>query len=448
MSRRQHTPRSAPSVLVLMTDTKSGPWVVRSLSRGGYRVVGSHVEGLLSGGRSLRCPQPLRYPSPVDRPDDFRAWVAQTARALDVDAVFPVSEDVTNVLAVHTPDLGRAVRIGPDKSQYAALCDKALLGHTCRAADVDHPLSFVVRPGEALPDVLPLPAVVKTGASGEAIDVALGVQITRTEADRDAAIRAVTDLGAEAVVQELVEGDRWNMHGARTRDGLAIFASSLEKDYPRGAGITALSHSVVAPPALLGAAERLLAHVGYLGPVSLNTIERGGRFYLHDVNLRIPASIGLTITAGLDVPRLAVDDALGRLRGPLPRVPRRTTYVGIDCEVPALVASLRRGSAESPRQVIADVIHAVRGGGRILIDPNPLDPFWLPTLALRNFVLKPARRVRTALSGRGVGPRVQDVHVVAVDPDPVAAAAGHLGRDAEVFENPERRVHGRAGHGQ
>jgi hypothetical protein len=45
----------------------------------------------------------------------------------------------------------------------------------------------------------------------------------------------------------------------------------------------------------------------------MNVIERRGAFLFHDVNLRLSASVGAAIGAGLDVPRLGVEAAAGRL---------------------------------------------------------------------------------------------------------------------------------------
>ena len=39
---------------------------------------------------------------------------------------------------------------------------------------------------------------------------------------------------------------------------------------------------------------------------SVQFLERGGSFYIHDVNLRLPASVAVSIKAGLDMPALAV----------------------------------------------------------------------------------------------------------------------------------------------
>ena len=74
-ARREGGP---PCVLVLWVGRRPGPWTCRSLSRS-YRVLAAHPAGALLGW-SRFAPRPLRYPSPVDRPEEFLAFVAGACR--------------------------------------------------------------------------------------------------------------------------------------------------------------------------------------------------------------------------------------------------------------------------------------------------------------------------------------------------------------------------------
>jgi len=376
-------------VLLLGTDYKAGPWAARSLRDAGYRVVGAHTAGgVLAGGRSRACPAPLRHP-PAGLPE-FRPWIEHAVRRVGADAVLATTEDLVAAVAQASPDLGRAVFAGPDGRQYAALCDKSALADTAAAAGVDHPRWVSAWPD--LPDDAPLPAVVKARDSGEAIDRVGRAVICHTRDELRRAVDLFGEAGGRPIVQELLVGRRWNFHGLARGEGARGFATEVVREYPRARGITSLARSVVPPPPFAALVDSLVAATGYRGPISVQVIERAdGRFAVHDVNLRLPASVGLTIRAGLDLPRLAVDDALGRPLATPPAAPRRVAYLGVDGEVRALGDALRGRGAESPREVLAGVARVLRGH-RPVLDPHPLDPFWIPLLGARAL----RRRLRSA----------------------------------------------------
>ena len=135
----------------------------------------------------------------------------------------------------------------------------------------------------------------------------------RDAQERAAAVLELGRLGAELLVQELVSGQPWSLHGVRSEAGLDAVAFRVEADPPAAPGPLGAQQPAGAGGLLRGT-ERLLAHVGYRGPVSINAIERDGAFLFHDVNLRLGARSPASIRSGLDVPVLAVNAALGRPR--------------------------------------------------------------------------------------------------------------------------------------
>ena len=320
------------------------------------------------------------------------------------------------MLAANPEAAGDAVLVGPDAAQYSALCDKGLLGITAARAGVRHPESVIVgRAGTHGP--LPCPAVVKPCESGEAVEAdVLKAVIARTPGERDAAIASLLDAGADAIVQEVVEGVRWNAHCVATRDTIHGFANRVLREYPRERGITSLGSSLAMPAGLRDAAWRLAREVGFRGILSVQGFERHGTFTIHDVNLRMPASIGMTIRAGLDLPRLAVNDALGHPPIAPPSEPVPTSYVCLDLEAAALFDAARgRIPGETARSVLRETARHLRAGERRVLDPNPLDPFWLPYRAARSTVA-PLRRARAARR------RVAAAHSPGEDQEPVAGA--------------------------
>jgi len=379
---RETTAAEAP-VLVLWTGYRAGPWAVRSLRRAGHRVVAAHDAGRGSGGRSAAAPRPLRYPPPDADPEGFAAAVAAICRREGVRAVLPVSEAVTRGLALGTreEDLGGARIVGPDARQYAALCDKARLPASCASAGVDHPEQTVVgADGARAGDWPPLPSVVKPAGSSEHLPGVPAAARVETEGERRRVLDVFARAGVEAVVQEFVEGRPWLVHCVRRRDGFAAVALPVSTTWPRGVGTSSVSRPAPAPEPLDAVARGVLDLVGYVGPACMNVIERRGRFLLHDVNLRLAASVAASIHAGLDIPAEGVAAVLGLPAGPAPPDRPDVLYVRTDGEVAATLAAVRAGRF-GPAGRMARELARCWVSPRAVLDPAPLDPFWLWSLA-------------------------------------------------------------------
>jgi hypothetical protein len=241
--------------------------------------------------------------------------------------------------------------------------------------------------------------VVKPRISGEDLGGAPAVVSVTTEAQRDAAIDELLRVGLEAIVQERIVGPRWVAQSVRDGCGrLDLVASRVERDYPRDAGVASLMRIVAEPPVpLREAVARLLGVVDYRGPSTISFIHQDGRWVVHDVNLRLGSSVGLVIRGGLDMPRRAVEVALGLEGGP-PPTPRPYRYVRLDGELHAILDGLRgRGPGESPASLAGGLLRATvaRDG---MVDPHPLEPFvWSRTLAIAGWSL--ARRARRRVAG-------------------------------------------------
>jgi predicted ATP-grasp superfamily ATP-dependent carboligase len=391
----------APAVLVVATDFRAGPWAVRSLRAAGYPVLGAHRAGLMAGGRSLACPRPLRYPSPTGDRGRFVAVLRAICERERVAVVLPSAEDTARVLAEEEPELAGAVVAGPGRAAYAALCDKGRLAEAAERAGIDHPRTVIAGAAGPAGPWPALPSVVKPRISGEDLHGAAAAVSVRTAAERDLAVATLAAAGLEAVVQERVEGVRWVGHCVRERDGrLDLVASRIDFDYPRMAGTASVQRTVLDAPALLERGiGRLLDSVGYVGPATVSFLAAGGRMVVHDVNLRLGASLGLVIRSGLDMPRRAVEAALGLPAAPA--APRREVrYARVDGEVMAAVDAVRgRGNGDRPHRVLGRLVGAAlaRDG---MVDPPPLDPFWAAGLAGRA-ALAGARRAARAARAAG-----------------------------------------------
>ncbi len=392
-------PRGAPAVLVLWTGFSAGARAVRALRVAGFRVLGAHPEGA-HGGRSAGCPRPARYPSPVRDPDGFMAAVARIVHREGVDAVLPVDEDIVRLLARRGGELAPAAVVGPDASQYDALADKARLAATARDLGVGTPATVVGDRDGASGPLPALPSVVKprTSRSTEAAPRAVA-----TAGERDARIAELLAAGHAAVVQERIEGPRRVVQSVRGPGTWEYVVFEVRAEWPRGAGVA----SRLVPDAGSGAddaaaaARALLDHVGYVGPSGVSVIARDGRMFVHDVNLRLGASSAAVRHAGLDMQRRAVEVALGIPGAPFGGDVRTGPYLRVDLEIDALLTALRGGPGGGAPGVVARGIASVAFARDGMLDPSPLDPFWLAS-RVRAPLLRRLRRLGRAVTpGRG-----------------------------------------------
>lgn len=379
---------SERTLVIVWTGYRAGPWAARSLRSAGWRLVAMHPadEGR---GRSTACLFPRRCPSVSDAERAFVAAVADTCRRAGARAVLPVGEECVRVLAASAPWLGGARIVGPDAAQYAALCDKRALAATAARLGVGHPRGVLVTREGADGDWPPLPSFVKT-RDGVAPDGGRSALRVDTVRERDRAVRALLDAGADAVVEELLTGSQWTVHGVRSAEGgFAAVAARMVRTYPRGAGPATVC--VVDGPGhpAIDATRRLLEGVGYVGPANAQFFLRDGALVVHDVNLRLPASVALAIRSGLDLPALGVAAALG---GALPEQHPAAglRYVSLGDELRAM---WRGGDGPSSREVALDVVRGALSR-RAMLDPPLRDPLWIGS----DLVAGARRSARRALS--------------------------------------------------
>lgn len=370
-------------MLVLQAGVRSGPWACRSLAAAGFRVVAGHEQRsdrLVA--RPRYCRRWLKYPSPRADADAFLETVDEVCRRESVAAILPLSEVEVLLLAERGPGDLRARLVGPNLAQYRRLCDKAELERAAAEAGVDRPRGVIVTAEGRSGDWPMLPSIVKPSTT--ATPTATGVvyetaALVRTEAERTAAVRRMLDRTGGALVQEQVGGLRWLVDFVRSSTCLVAVSRLVLRSYPRASGMASVSRGEPTPPALGAATERLLRLVDYRGPGSIGFLVGDGRFLVHDVNLRLPYSAGATIAAGLDLPRLAAEEALGRPSRAVPAT-RRVSYVWLGGEVNALVDSLRDGaSMAAAGRIAADLCLAGVLPGRVLDPCSFADP--LPTIA-------------------------------------------------------------------
>lgn len=372
------------AVLVVQTRTRSGPWACRSLARAGYRVVAADAgRGMQGHNRWARAVS--RTPCPEEDPAGFVAAVERICRREGVAAVLPNDDErATRLLSRSLAGLSSPAFAGPTPAQYAALCDKAALEEVAVRAEVDYPRSVVIDPRGSSGTLPALPSVVKPRAS-EIAGAELKALVARTEDERDAAVAAVLERAPCAVVQEYVTGPQWRVHFARDGSGFVGLPVATLRMHPRDAGVSSVSMTGLdGPPGLLSAVERVVAAVDYRGVGSAQFLLVGDRLVLHDVNLRLPASVAISLRSGLDLPRLAAEIALrGSMSPSEPGGLGRAGYVWLDGEARSIVRAFLHGPRREAVRCSFDLARMILSP-RVVVDPVSLhDPVHALAVALR-----------------------------------------------------------------
>ncbi len=365
------------TVVVIEAEGRAGAWACRSLARAGFRVVGT--AGSASGARAVRtcCDAVALVPSPQADGAGFVDGLVETIELEGAAAVMQTDNEAATELLTTFTGRTPAVVVGPDAVQFAALCEKSILPQTLLATGLDTPLTVVAGPDRTR-DLPPPPCVIKPDSAGTGSGerhVHQAAVVAHDERERDEIVRELVDATGSAIVQEQIVGTRWRVHFIASRSAFVALPVQTRLSNPRDAGVSTVQHVPVdAPSAIFSSAERLIRHVGYLGPGSVQFIERGGMFYVHDVNLRLPASVGISIKAGLDMPGLAAECALGR-EEVLADVPltRGVTYVWLGGELRALVSELREPRRALPAiALFASVVGRAAVSSSQVIDLPPV----------------------------------------------------------------------------
>lgn len=317
---------------------------------------------------------------PPSEAPEFVDAVDRACAEADISAVLPLADEMLGALLRSASPERAWTLVGPAHEIFVQLCDKARLLDTAAAAGIPSPATAVVTPRGIEGEQPPFPAYVKVvGGMEEGRPAGRPIRVTDQRSFEAAIARLVVGEGS-ALVQEEVVGGQWRFHFARHRGRTAHLAARTLGNYPFHVGQSTVSEFVATPPELEEVGSRLLEHVGYEGVGVIQFVDRDGTWYVHDVNLRMPSSVGGTVAAGLDMPRLAVELALGRDPAIEPVKVKPLKIVQLPGEVDALrEAVARRDSERSSRRILGGMVSAALLPHRRLTPFDLTDP--LPTMA-------------------------------------------------------------------
>ena len=292
----------------------NGLAAIRSLGRAGIRVLAVDHRPSALGFRS-RYAEQLLGADPHTDPTRFIASI----RALGKVVVFPTHDEQLNLIAQNLGDL-EVLAPFPGWDVLERVQSKRAQLEEAAAAGVDAPRTRYPRsPGDArgAAEEIGLPVLVKP-------EHPIGFKLRfRRQAFRCETLDEVEDAYTRAeefapMVQELVPGGDdtlYTVGSYLTRDGrpLGIFSGRKLRQTPPGIGTCRVGEAVWVQDAV-DSALRLLEGFGYFGlsQVEFKRDPRDGKFKLMEINPRLWQWHGLAAACGIDLPRIAYADLVGK----------------------------------------------------------------------------------------------------------------------------------------
>lgn len=337
-----------PPLRVLVTNArrrKAVP-IVRALGKAGMQVVCADTVRHACAFTSRYCTARVVHPDP--EADGFIDAIVAELSARPCDAIFPLDDDVLEVLSRNRARLPKAdALLLSDHETLMLADDKSLLTPYAAALGIPVPHTIVMRSERDIARLsdLEMPVVVKPArGSGSR-----GLQRTGDRQQLRHLCQAALADGRRVLVQEQLAP-----HGAglgyfalydRDRRLVAQFMHRRLREYPLSGGPSTFREGIWDED-LARQGRRLLESLNWVGlaMVEFKTDTRDGQPKLMEINPRFWGSIALPVFSGVNFPVLAANVTAGRPAEPAPRpeLGRKARWL-CPGDLLHLAASLRRG---------------------------------------------------------------------------------------------------------
>ncbi len=299
---------------VLVTDGRSRASlaIIRALGKKGIEV---------TVGEAFDCPsfhsrytsERLLYPPPDKQPDLFIEHMLKLVRNGDYDAIIPVRDDITLLLAKNREIFSQYVNIAV--ADYETVCigrDKAQTIKVALDNNVPCPKTyFPEKPGDLiqLKDGLGYPLLIKPKESSGS----RGIVVVNSFEELLNEYEKVQSRFGPAIVQEFIPyGGAYGVSMLFNRgDPRAIFAHKRLRQYPASGGPSTLRESIRYPE-IEEYATRLLKKLNWHGVamVEFRVDSRTNEPKLMEINPRFWGSLQLSIHSGVNFPHLLYEMAM------------------------------------------------------------------------------------------------------------------------------------------
>lgn len=342
----------------------------RSLARAGHKVaVAGQERGPASWSKATA--RFHRVTGASDDPSRFVEDVADVVTRNRYDAILAAADPELLVLSERRDDVP-ALLLSPPHEVLLALSDKLDLCERAKTAGLEMPATTPATP-EAVAAV-DRATVVKARVHGDPRRGAVRVETEIAVSPEGAAVYAgrMTASGQEPLLQEAVEGTLMALPLVLGRDGsvLGLVQQRAQLTWPAAAGISVRAVTEDVDRALADRTLDLLRDAGFFGLAEIQFIDPGnGAPYLIDVNPRLYGSLALALAAGVDLPNLALLDALEQPVSAAGAPARGVRYQWLEGELRRAVEVGRPlGGAVAAFRFAPGAAHSISS----LSDPGPL----------------------------------------------------------------------------
>lgn len=295
--------RIRPKVLILDGDSKAAAACVLALAK----TCELHVSGLVENCLSFASHWPTRRLVQPVFTHDLQAWIETLDNEENYDLIIPATE--ISLLAVKSRALDASLRsraVIPSEEAIDIALGKQLTLAAAERLGIKIPQSKLVTNENDIPPRTGRPTVLKPVHSK--VDtphgvVALSVQICKTDETRREAYRSLLPL-APVLEQEYFKGKGIGIaalfeHG----EPRWLFAMEQIHEIPVTGGISTYRRSINAPANILNATIDLLRHLRWHGVALVEfKVADDGDYRLMEINPRLWESLTLAVAAGVNFP--------------------------------------------------------------------------------------------------------------------------------------------------
>lgn len=309
---------------------------VRSLGRAGWEVgLGlPGVDGLAMHSRYVTHLHPV--PPPDVSEAGLVAAVAAACRRIGYDVVFAAGDAEVLALSALRDRIPTAVPY-PDDEAVRRLFDKLELAQLASAAGLATPEVFVA--DEATLAGVRSPVVVKERLHTRRAPAGTSRVEARFATGADEAREAAADVraaGGDPVFQLVVPGDLLALTVLRDRNGINVgrVQQIAGRIWPVPAGISVRAYTTDVDETLAKGVDRLLDSIGWWGLAQAQfLVPDDGVPQLIDVNARYYGSLALACSAGVDLPLMWAQIAVGEHVSPVADAPADVRYQWLEGDV-------------------------------------------------------------------------------------------------------------------
>ena len=367
-------------VLVTDGDNRASLAITRSLGRAGHEVLVGDKRHSSLAGSSRYCADRVLYPDPAYASEDFVAELADIVRSRKVDVLLPVADITTFLVTRNRTRFDAFCRLPfADADVIERAADKVALVSMAQRLNIPVPRYVVVSSPDAIPATdFGFPIVIKPWRSRISTPegwVSAGVSYVK---DRVALVRDLRSRPTHdfpVMLQERIEGPGVGIFACyKAGRPVALFSHRRLRERPPWGGVSVLCESTELCPQARDFAVRLLDSLGWQG-VAMVEFKRDRRDSvprLMEINGRFWGSLQLAIDAGVDFPKILVDDGADSEPAPEYRIGVRSRWLWGDFD--SLLLTLF-GGARAPEGAREGRLRALgqflRFGGHNLHYENP-----------------------------------------------------------------------------